>query len=195
MQRGRSRPGRGPVVLSAVVSVGLLLAGCGPGNGTISGRVPLHGVGGSGQVLTVVAIHAGRVVTQAKVRPGGHFTLSVPPGTYQVGISTPGLSGSLEAIECPGQASVRGGQSITVDLVCLYAARLCPPQPQRMDKGHFKSERGLVPVSGHRTHAPTCNYQSVVVGADTWRWRPTFDVISEGSATRRLRSPFRASGQ
>jgi hypothetical protein len=47
-------------------------------------------------------------------------------------------------------------------------------------KGHFKSERGPVPLLGHRTPAPTYNYQFVVVSAETWEWRRTFDVISGG---------------
>jgi hypothetical protein len=103
--------------LLAVAFVGLLLAGCAAGDGTLRGRAPLiNGVPGNGQMSIVVAVHAGRVIDQAKVRPGEPFTLSVPPGSYQVGLWPPGQPPGV--IECPGYATVSGGQTATVTLEC-----------------------------------------------------------------------------
>jgi hypothetical protein len=121
---GKGRQERGVIALSAVALGGLLLAGCAAGNGTLSGRVPISsGVDGKGQIQvpTVVAIHDGRVVAQVKVQPGRRFTLSVPPGSYQVALSSPGQPLG-ESIECPGYATVGGGQTATVNLVCTRAA-------------------------------------------------------------------------
>ena len=70
-----------------------------------------------------------------------------------------------DASAIPGAFSPTGGKTV-VYLVTM--------------KGHFKSARGPVTLSGQQTHAPTYNYQSVVVSAETWRWRRTFDVISGG---------------
>ena len=118
---GRGKQGRGLVALSGVVIAGLLLAGCATGNGTLSGRLPIiRGMDGNGQVSTVAAIHDGRVVAQVNVRPGGRFTLSVPAGSYQVGLWAPDQPPGI--IECPGYATVGSGQTATVNLVCTYAA-------------------------------------------------------------------------
>ena len=76
----------------------------------------INGVPGNGQMSIVVAVHAGRVIDQAKVRPGEPFTLSVPPGSYQVGLWPPGQPPGV--IECPGYATVSGGQTATVTLEC-----------------------------------------------------------------------------
>jgi hypothetical protein len=125
---GKGRQGHGLVALSVVVIVGLLLAGCAAGNGTLSGRLPIiRGVDSNGHVSTVAAIHEGRVVAQVKVRPGGRFTLSVPAGSYQVGIWPPDQPPGV--IECPGYATVNSDQTATVNLVCTYAASQVDGRP------------------------------------------------------------------
>jgi hypothetical protein len=79
------------------------------------------GAPGNGQVSTVVAIRGGRVIDQAKVRPGERFDLSVPPGRYWVGLWQPGVPRVAWLIACAVQAAVSGGQTVTVNLQCLYS--------------------------------------------------------------------------
>ena len=118
----------GKGALPAAALGGLLLAGCAGGNGTLSGQVPIvRGVDSNGQVVTVEAVHDGRVAAQVKVRPGGRFTLSVLPGSYQVGLWPPGQPPGV--IECPGYATVGGGQTATVNLVCTWAASQADAHP------------------------------------------------------------------
>lgn len=115
----RSRQGRGDVARSAVALGGLVLAACAGGNGTLPGRVPFAGgPDGGDHVVTVVAQHDGRVAARVKARAGGRFTLSVPPGSYQVALAgqVPGT------IQRPGNATVRSGQTASVHLVCIYAS-------------------------------------------------------------------------
>lgn len=120
---GRGKHRRGAVVtpIAAAAVAGLLLAGCAAGNGTLRGRAPLGGgAPGNGQVSTVVAIRGGRVIDQAKVRPGERFDLPVPPGRYWVGLWQPGVPRVAWLIACAVKAAVSSGQTVTVNLQCLY---------------------------------------------------------------------------
>lgn len=69
----------------------------------------------------------------------------------------------------PGAVTPAGGKTV-VYLVTM--------------KGHFERKRSLRRMDrqapGDRTQPPPLHYQSVVVSAETWRWRRTFDVIAGG---------------
>ena len=92
-----NKPARASVFISisVMVLVALIATACTSSHhdGTVNGQAMLTGrVPGHGQPLTVGAINDhGMIITAGSgVRPGGHFTLTVPPGIYRVGLWLPG---------------------------------------------------------------------------------------------------------
>jgi len=102
-------------VIAAVVPIGLVLAGC-TGSPTVSdmgavtGRPQLVGrVPGGGRPLIVGAIRNGKVIAVARVVPGGHFKLAVPPGRYRVGLWLPGAK-----LVVPDRSICQSSEAVTV---------------------------------------------------------------------------------
>src|SRR5215470_395626 len=140
----------------AAVLAGLVIAGCGSGSVRLTSEGTTIAVPGS--PVPASAIPRLRAIADQLAKENGDAV----PSWISAVVTT---QEKAEASAIPGAFSPTGGKTV-VYLVTM--------------KGHFKSERGPVPLSGHRTHAPTYNYQSVVVSAETWRWRRTFDVVSVG---------------
>lgn len=111
----------------ALAFAGLLLAGWATGQGSLSGlpiltgRAVLSGrIPGGGRPFTVGAVHDGKVVRKGTILPGGHFTLRVPPGNYQVGLWIPGQRPSASFLACTTQTTVRDGRTTVVNLYCVW---------------------------------------------------------------------------
>ena len=134
----------------AAVLAGLVIAGC--------GSVRLTGerlaVAVSGSAVPTSAITRLRAIADQFAKENGE---SVPLWISAV-VTT---QQKAEASAIPGAFSPAGGKAV-VYLVTM--------------KGHFKWG-GSRPVAGP---APTGRYLSLVVSAQTWRWRRAFDVDSIG---------------
>jgi hypothetical protein len=115
---------RATVVCGAAVVIVVLLSACAgiPGPGSISGRADLYGrVPGDGQPLTIGAVHDGKVIATAQVRPGGRFNLAVPSGRYQVGLWVPGTRQLTDVyMTCATGATVSPGRSAVITLTCQW---------------------------------------------------------------------------
>jgi hypothetical protein len=134
----------------AAVLAGLLVAGC--GSVRLTGERPVVSV--PGPAVPASAIPRLRAVADQLAKENGD---AVP--WWISAVVTTQEKAAASAI--PGSFSP-AGRKIVVYLVTM--------------KGHFKWG-GSRPVPGP---ASTGRYLSLVVGAQTWRWRRTFDVIAVG---------------
>ncbi len=143
----------------AAVLAGLVIAGCGSGSVRLTSERSTVAVPGS--PVPASAVPRLRAIADQLAKENGDAV----PSWMSAVVTT---QEKAQASYSPG-AWARGGETV-VYLVTM--------------KGHFKVDRGPVPLGPqareHRAHAPTYNYQSVVVSAETWRWRRTFEVISRG---------------
>ncbi len=128
----------------AVVFVGLMMAGCGSGSVRLTSERTTVAVPGS--PVPASAIPRLRAIADRAAKENG----GAVPSWISAVVTT---QEKALTSATPGAVVPTGGKTV-VYLVTM--------------KGHFKFERGPRLLSGHRTHAPTLNYQSLVVIANTF---------------------------
>jgi hypothetical protein len=115
--------------LTSVVAVllALMLTGCAgsqsnaslSAESSVTGRAILVGrLPGGGRPFTVGAVRDGKIIETAKIQPGGHFRLVVPPGHYQVGLWIPGARLSVPYMSCAVPTTVKPEDTSPLNLQC-----------------------------------------------------------------------------
>lgn len=128
----------------AAVLAGLVIAGCGSGSVRLTSERTTVAVPGS--PVPASAIPRLRAIADRAAKENG----GAVPSWISAVVTT---QEKALTSATPGAVTPTGGKTV-VYLVTM--------------KGHFKFERGPRVLSGHWTHAPALNYQSLVVIARTF---------------------------
>lgn len=134
----------------AAVLAGLLIAGCGSGSTRLTSERSAVAVPGA--AVPASAIPRLKAIAGQLAKENGH--------------TVPSWMSAVVTTQEKALASINGGSGPGGKTV-VYLVTM---------KGHFKWG-GSRPVPGHVT---TGRYLSLVVSAQTWRWRRIFDVIALG---------------